>query len=280
MTYKQILSVIALALAMAGTVDAEPAWPEFVDIDLDHRNSAPFEDDKGWDIRLGLGLEQEPTFQGSDKTELEPDLFAVLAYRANWGNVFLSGDGLGYSRMLSDDFGILLQLEAEDTREVEDDDRLRGLESQEEELELEIVGKYFSGPWHAGASLALATGDKGIVWFLGGGYTWRLANDKLFLRFKADLSGSNEENQQTDFGITATESANSVFGYPEYSPGGGLKSFGLRFGADYRINDRWFVNGEVELERLLGDVADSPLVTMGGSENNYEIGLGIYYMFR
>ena len=95
----------------------------------------------------------------------------------------------------------------------------------------------------------------------------------------SDISGSNKDNQQTDFGITATEAANSVFGYPEYSPGGGLKSFGLRIHADYRLTDKWFVSGGIDFERLLGDVADSPLVTMGGSENNYEIGISVYYKF-
>lgn len=256
---------------------AESQWPEHVDIDLNYRNSALLEDGQRWDLRLGAGIELEPTFQGSGSTETEIDPFLVAAYRADWGNVFLSGGGLGFSRMLTDSFGIQLQLEAEDTREENDDPRLQGLGNQDEELELEIAGRYFLGPWTLDASVAPATGDKGVVWFVGGSYTMRAADDRLFLTLSADLSGSDRDNQQTDFGITPAQSDAS--GLPEYSPGGGLKSFGLNVLAEYRLSDRWYLYADIDYERLLGDVADSPLVTMGGSENNVEAGVGLFYRF-
>lgn len=258
---------------------ADPSWPDYLDVDLNYRQSGRLEPGRRWDIRLGAGIEREPTFQGSDDAETDLDPFVVVAYRADWGNLFLTGGGLGYSRMLTDRFGLQVQLEVEDTREEGDDDRLAGLGDQDEELELEIVGRYFLGPWQFGASVAPATGDKGIVWFVGGGYTWRTANKRLFVSLGADLSGSDKDNQRTDFGITPERSAASVSGYPVYTPDGGLKSFGVNLNADYRLRNRWFLYGEVDYERLLGDVADSPLVTQGGSENNIEAGLGIYYRF-
>ncbi|MEO1034942.1 MAG: MipA/OmpV family protein [Pseudomonadota bacterium] len=277
-----VVKYAAIAGALLASVRlsaAEPAWPDALDIDFNYRNSALSGDTRRWDIRLGLGVEQEPTFQGSDKSETEADIFLVAAYRGDFGNVFFTGEGLGYSRLVTPSFGIQLNLEAEDTREVEDDSRLEGLGNQDEETELEIIGRYFAGPWQFGGSVALATGDKGVVWFVGGGYTARLANDRLFVNISADVSGSDETNQQTDFGITAEQAANSTFGYPEYSPGGGLKSYGLGMNADYQLTDRWFLYGELDYERLLGDVADSPLVAMGGSETNIEAGIGFYYRF-
>ncbi len=271
---------LALAASLCSTaVMAQPQWPDHLDVDLIYRAGALLEPGQRWDFRLGAGAESESTFQGSADTETEGGLFLVAAYRDDWGNLFLAGDGLGYSTLVTDRFAVLLQLEAEDTREQSDDARLRGLGDQDEEIELEIVGQYLHRPWRFGGSVAAATGDKGVVWFIGGGYAWRLAGERLFLNLGADLSGSDKDNQQTDFGITPAQSAASVEGFPVYAPDGGLKSFGLRLNADYEISRRWYLYGEADYERLLGDVADSPLVQQGGSENNYEVGFGAYYRF-
>ncbi|MGI9270583.1 MAG: MipA/OmpV family protein [Woeseiaceae bacterium] len=266
--------LLPTALLLSAPAHSDVLWPDALDVDLNYRNSARLEPDQSWDFRLGVGLESEPTYQGSDKSDTEVDPYFVGAYRAAWGNMFLSGGGLGYSRMLTDDFGIVLQLEAEDTREVEDDPRLAGLGDQDEELELEITARYLRGNWFAGGSVAVATGDKGVVWFLGGGYTWRIADDRLFVRIGADISGSTADNQRTDFGITQIQSDAS--GYPVYTPDGGLKSFGLNVNAEYQLNQRWYLYGQIDYENFLGDVADSPLVL---DESNVEFGAGLFFRF-
>ena len=268
-------TVLALTLlAIVPAADAQVPWPRQLDVDLGLRPSAEQRTEAPWDFRIGGGVEIEPTYQGSDDTDTEFDPLFLAAYRADWGSIFLQGDGLGYSRMLTDRFGIVLQLEAEDTREVDDDERIAALGDQDEELELEILGRYFMGPWSLGASIAPATGDKGVVYFVGGAYTWASTDSRLFITAGADLSGSSKDNQQTDFGISPEQSAAS--GFPVYSPGGGLKSVGLNLNAEFRIADRWFVHADLDYERLLGDVADSPIVF---DENNYEIALGVLYRF-
>ncbi len=271
--------IVSLMSLLPLSVAAQPMWSEYLDVDLNYRNAALLAPNQNWDVRLGFGFENEPTYQGSDRSDTEISPYLLAAYRADWGNLYLVGDGLGYSRLFDNNFAINLQLEQEDTREVSDDDRLLGLGDQDKELELEVSGRYFMGPWHVDASVAAATGDKGLVWFVGGGYTWRLNNERLFLSVRSDLSGSNVKNQQTDFGITAEQSQNSVIGLPEYTAGGGLKSLGLRFAADYQINKNWYLFANFDAERLLGDVADSPLVKQIGTANNYEYGLGVYYRF-
>ena len=268
--WTSILPLIGIASSAA----ADTSWTDYLDVDLNYRHSARLDAGQRWDFRLGLGAESEPTYQGSDSNDTELDVLLIGAYRADWGNVFLSGGGLGYSRMLSPGFGIALQLEAEDTREIEDDSRLAGLGNQDEELELEIIGRYFRGPLSIGGSVAPATGDKGIVWFVGGAYNWKMDDDRLFVTLGADLSGSTKDNQQTDFGITQAQSDAS--GFPVYSPGGGLKSFGVNLDAEYAVSDRWYLYAGLDYERLLGDVADSPIVF---DENNVEVSAGFFYRF-
>ncbi len=261
------------------TVLAQPMWPELLDVDLSYRNSALLAPDQNWDVRLGFGFENEPTYQGSDRSETEASPYLLAAYRADWGNLYLAGDGLGFSRLFDNNFAINLQLEQEDTREESADNRLIGLGNQDEELELEISGRYFMGPWSLDTSVAVATGDKGLVWFIGGGYNWRVMNERMLINLRSDLSGSNAKNQQTDFGITAIQSQNSVINLPEYTATGGLKSLGLHLTMDYQINKNWYLFANIDAERLLGDVADSPLVKQIGTKNNFEYGLGLYYRF-
>lgn len=271
---RPLLAATITATVVTTSAHAQPHWPANLDVDLNYRNSAVLDAGNRWDVRLGAGLEHEPTYQGSDESETELSPILLVAYRGSWGNLFLAGDGLGYSRMLTDRLGIQLQLELEDTREVEDDERLAGLGDQDEELELEIGGRYFIGPYSLDAAVAFATGEKGVVWFVGGSRTWRAADDRLFVTLRADLSGSDEKNQQTDFGITPEQSDAS--GFPVYTPGGGLKSFGVGLGAEYQLSDRWFLHVDVDYERLLGDVADSPIVF---DENNIEAAIGVLYRF-
>lgn len=255
---------------------AQPAWPEYLDFDFNYRNSAANVLNSPWDIRLGIGLESEPTYQGSNKQATELDPFLVANYRAEWGNLFLTAEGFGFSTRIGQNFGLLLNLEQEDTREIDDDDRLIGLQSQDKELELEIEATYFLNQWNFGASIAPATGNKGIVWFVGGGYTWRPA-EQTFVQLSLDLSGSDKDNQRTDFGISLQDAMNT--GFRPYTPEGGLKSAGWSISVDHQFSERWFLRGEASYERLLGDVAESPLVKDIGRKNQYELGIGIYYQF-
>ena len=60
---------------------------------------------------------------------------------------------------------------------------------------------------------------------------------------------------------------------------GGAHSAGVGAQVKYRINRQWEVHSYVEYERLLGDAARSPLVTMRGSANQTTVGIGASYSF-
>jgi outer membrane protein len=85
------------------------------------------------------------------------------------------------------------------------------------------------------------------------------------------------------FSITATQSADStVAGLPRlpvYNAIGGLYSYGAGGQAEYFWNQQWSAHAIVEYERLTGSVADSPLVTMRGSPNQFTFGVGATYTF-
>jgi outer membrane protein len=88
-----------------------------------------------------------------------------------------------------------------------------------------------------------------------------------------------ESTQATSpyFGIDAVQAMAS--GLPVFNAKGGAHSYGAGAQISYRINPQWEVHSYVEYERLLGDAAASPLVTLRGSPNQTTVGIGASYSF-
>jgi len=86
------------------------------------------------------------------------------------------------------------------------------------------------------------------------------------------------------FGITAAQSAASTVSglpaLPVYNTSGGVYSYGAGGQLEYFWNPQWSTHALVEYERLTGSAANSPLVTMRGSPNQFTFGLGATYTFN
>jgi outer membrane protein len=85
------------------------------------------------------------------------------------------------------------------------------------------------------------------------------------------------------FNITPAQSAASTISglpaLPAYNATGGLYSYGAGGQAEYSFNRQWSILGFVEYQRLADSAADSPLVTMRGSPNQFMFGIGATYTF-
>ncbi|MGY3585305.1 outer membrane protein [Bradyrhizobium sp. USDA 4341] len=68
-------------------------------------------------------------------------------------------------------------------------------------------------------------------------------------------------------------------GLPVFDAKGGAHSAGVGAQLSYRINPKWEVHSYVEYDRLLGDAAKSPIVTVRGSANQTTFGVGASYSF-
>ena len=79
------------------------------------------------------------------------------------------------------------------------------------------------------------------------------------------------------FGIDAVQAM--ATGLPMFDAKGGAHSVGAGAQVSYRIDPQWEVHSYVEYQRLLGDAAASPLVTLRGSPNQTTIGIGASYSF-
>jgi MipA family protein len=85
------------------------------------------------------------------------------------------------------------------------------------------------------------------------------------------------------FSITAAQSAGSTIAglaqLPVYNAGGGLYSYGAGTELEYFFNKQWAAHAFVEYDKLTGDAANSPLVTMRGSTDQLTFGVGATYSF-
>ncbi|KMW58978.1 Outer membrane protein V [Candidatus Rhodobacter oscarellae] len=71
--------------------------------------------------------------------------------------------------------------------------------------------------------------------------------------------------------------AGSPSGLAAYNPGGGLRDIGLSVFASYQLSDEWSVSGALGITQLVGEAADSPIVS---SKTQGVLSFGLSYTFQ
>ncbi|HEX8641297.1 MAG TPA: MipA/OmpV family protein [Allosphingosinicella sp.] len=79
------------------------------------------------------------------------------------------------------------------------------------------------------------------------------------------------------FGVTPAVAA--ATGLSAFDPDGGLHSLGVSAGLTHMLGERWGVYGYGGYDRLVGDAADSPIVRVLGSRDQFSAGLGFFFTF-
>lgn len=103
------------------------------------------------------------------------------------------------------------------------------------------------------------------------------ASPRLSLSASASATYASGEYARTYYSVSAAGSAAS--GLPRFDADAGLKDIGVTLGARYQVSERWSVNATGGYKRLLGDFADSPVVSQQGDANQWFAGVGIGFSF-
>jgi len=229
----------------------------------------------GWTVELGLGVEREPTFAGSDDTTTEADPLINASWKQGPNLWFTTGSDIGYYRQLSERWQVGGSVGLEEGRDEDDDEALTGLGNIDDTTEFRLDLLYgLTRQLTVGARIMTAGAGKDEVLFVGGRYEFDTGNDKLELSLTGDLSYATAEHLRTEFGVTQAQAARS--GYAVYQPGSGLKSVGLSLAGRYWFTNQWFGFGEISYEKFGSAGKDSPFVEQ---DDEAEIGLGIGYRF-
>ncbi len=233
----------------------------------------------GWGFALGLGVEYETAYAGSDEYEFELDPAGAIQWRK--GNHLFSWEGLelSWTTRQKDRWYIQVDLGLDGEREEgdSDDGRLDGLDEREDEFTGTGELRYaFDGEWrnYVGTRVSMGDGDFGTLGFLFAGHRFGSRQDgggtELFLYAKL----ADRDNLNREFGVSPSESVTS--GLAETDLDGGYRSSGLR------IVDRRFVGEHIqivsglEFEYYSNDVQASPIAR---EDYAAEVELAMLYHF-
>lgn len=249
-----VTAMTALSLTAVHAAGEDPLFP------------LPFSPDftrgSGWGVALGLGIEYETAYAGSDEYELELDPALAIQWRN--GNHLFSWEGLelSWTTRQNDRWYIQVDLGLDGEREADDSDdgRLDGLDERDDEFSVTGEVRYsFDGEWrnYVGTRISVGDSDFGKKAFIFAGHRFGDRQDgggtECFLY--ATFGDSNFLNWE--FGISPGESITSGLAATDLDAG--YRSSGLRI-VDRRIaSEHIQIVSGLEFEYYSSDVQDSPL---------------------
>jgi outer membrane protein len=231
-----------------------------------------------WTVLVGVGGEYRPDFEGANRAMLSPiPIFAIR--RAGSTDQFRGPRDSPSIAFL--DFGDLRAgpvAKFEAARKQFNYSELNGLGDIKTAVELGGFVEYYPVDWFR-TRVELrggVVGHNGAVADFSADFIVPVIQR---LTISAGPRFTWESTQATSpyFGIDAVQAMAS--GLPVFNARGGAHSYGAGAQISYRINPQWEVHSYVEYERLLGDAAASPLVTLRGSPNQTTFGIGASYSF-
>lgn len=233
----------------------------------------------GWGVALGLGVEYETAYAGSDEYEFEVDPALAIQWRK--GNHLFSWEGLELSWTTRQKdrwyFQVDLGFDGEREEDDSDDGRLDGLDERDDVFTGTGDLRYaLDGEWrnYVGTRISVGDGDFGALGFLFAGHRFSSRQDgggtEVFLYSKF----GDRNNLNREFGVSPSEATAS--GLAETDLDTGYRSSGLR------LVDRRFAGEQIqivsglEFEYYSKDVQDSPIAR---EDFALEVELAMIYHF-
>ena len=231
----------------------------------------------GWSFGLGLGVEYETAYEGSDEFGLELQPAGALQWRSGDNIFYFAGEAFGWRGRFDDRWLLEAIVGFEEGREENDsnDGRLAGLGTQDESFELVLQARRsFTDDWRYWLVSRIVTGGDGNLGLFGVGRRFGSQIDGTGHELNLVAVFHDSEYANKGFGINATQAASS--GLNETTLDGGLRSIGLDYSYRHYVNESWQIYGEALFEYFSRDIRKSPI-----ARSNYEaeIGIGFIYIF-
>jgi len=231
----------------------------------------------GWAFGLGLGVEYESAYEGSDEYDFEVDPAGAVQWRRGDDIFYWAGEALGWRGLRSNTWLFEAAVGFDEGRKESDSDdgRLAGLGDGDEGVEVVLqVRRAFDADWRYWLDGRVVTGENGSLGLFGVGRRFGDQNDGTGHEIAIAVVFHDSDYANKDFGINAEQSAGS--GLNETYLSSGFRSIGFNYNYRHNINENWQVFGEAVYERYSSDITDSPI-----ARSNYEaeVGVGFIYVF-
>ncbi len=240
--------------------------------------ASPFVPGSTWIVTLGGYGGSEPSFQGADAYAFafHPILDIYRAGDRTW--LTLPTDAFSFTLYSTGDFRFGAAADYIWNRSHESDSALRGLPDINYTWEAGAFAEYYPLPFLRTRIELLQgiSGADGLAANLMADYVvspdpaWLLtAGPRLYL--------ADTQYQSAFFSVSRADAGPS--GLPAYNASGGLNSAGIDATVRYNLNEQLSLRAFAEWDRLLDDAAESPIVKLRGSVDQYQFGLGAAYRF-
>lgn len=231
----------------------------------------------GWAFGLGLGVEYETAYEGSDEFGLELQPAGAVQWR-NGNNIFyFAGEAFGWRGLRDDKWLLEALLGFEEGREESDSDEgyLDGLGDQDEGFELVLQARRaFTSDWRYWLVGRVVTGGDGNLALFGVGR--RFGEQQDGTGHEVNLVAVFHDSEYANKGFGIDQAQGEASGLDVTSLSGGLRSMGIDYSFRHNLNDNWQLYGEALFEYYSSEVRESPIAR---SDYETEIGIGVIYIF-
>ncbi|WP_105181697.1 MipA/OmpV family protein [Pseudoalteromonas sp. T1lg21] len=235
------------------------------------------EGEDGWALGLGIGIEYESAYEGSDEFGFEAQPAGAVQWRSGDNIYYFAGEAIGWRGLLNDNWlvGALIGFEEGREESDSDDGRLDGLGNQEEGFELVLQARRsFTPDWRYWLVSRVVASDEGNLALFGVGRRFGEQTDGTGSEVNLVFVVHDSDYANKGFGINAIQSLSS--GLEETKLSGGLRSFGIDYNYRENLNSDWQIYGEALFEYFSSEVRDSPIAR---SNFEAEVGIGVIYKF-
>ena len=231
----------------------------------------------GWGFGLGLGIEYESAYEGSDEFGFEASPAGAAQWRRGNDIFYWAGESLGWRSLRNDIWLLEATVGFDEGREEgdSDDGRLKGLGTTGEGTELVLQARRaLTAEWRYWLDARVVTGDNGSLGLFGVGRRFgsRVDGTGSDLSIVAVFHDGMRANN--NFGINAQQSLAS--GLRATDLGGGFRSIGVNYTYRHYLSENCQVFGEALYERYSNDIDDSPVAR---SHYEAEVGVGFILLF-
>jgi outer membrane protein len=233
---------------------------------------------EGWGIALGVGLEYEAAYDGSDEYELEVDPAGAIQWRTGDNLFFLEGTELGWRGLFDQRWLIQIGTRYESGLDPSDSEegRLDGIAERDSHLVGFVEARYaLDDAWRnwIGGRVLAGESDFGALGVLAAGHRFGDQTDGQGTEIYAFTTFGDSAFINKDFGVTAQDSASS--GLAETKLDSGYRSFGMQAIYRRQLTDHLQLITQAGFELFSSDIGESPI-----ARDDYEAELSLAAVWR
>lgn len=232
----------------------------------------PAEKGGDWSFAVGGGFSVGPAYDGARNDRVRPIPLFSLTYK---DRVSVGPTGLRVSVIDRDGFRLGPTFGYFTGRSEDDDGHLRGLGDIQPSFAAGVFSSYDCGPFELTGTLRQAVTHTNYGLLSTAQIDYHLwLGEAVQILVGPDLDYADAQYNKTWFGISPGQSVQS--GFSEYSPGAGIKDYGVHGSITYLLSDHLLLRGFASVKELTGNDADSPIVER---RTQSVIGVGVAYRF-